>query len=78
MAGWWRRARGLLWLKPLDRKLLRDLWHIKGQAFAIAIVIACGVGMYVMSKGMLVSLEETRSASTPVENAGIYSNTSLN
>jgi len=62
MAVWWRRARGLLWLKPLDRKLLRDLWHIKGQAFAIAIVIACGVGMYVMSKGMLVSLEETRSA----------------
>lgn len=46
----------------LDRKLLRDLWHIKGQALAIALVIACGVGMYVMSNGMLQSLEETRRA----------------
>ncbi len=52
----------LQWLRPLDRKLLRDLWHIKGQAFAIAVVIGCGVGMYVMSKGMLVSLDETRRA----------------
>ena len=57
------RGNGLIeWFRPLDRKLLRDLWHIKGQALAIAVVIACGVGMYVMSKGMLVSLEETRSA----------------
>ncbi|GAA5524495.1 hypothetical protein Maes01_01052 [Microbulbifer aestuariivivens] len=50
------------WLRPLDRKLVRDLWSIKGQALAIAIVIGCGIGMYVMSKGMLVSLAETRSA----------------
>ncbi len=49
-------------LHPMDRKLLRDLWHMKGQAFAIAIVIACGVGMYVMSSGMLLSLQETRHA----------------
>ncbi|WP_295797554.1 FtsX-like permease family protein [uncultured Microbulbifer sp.] len=48
--------------KPLDRKLLRDLWAIKGQALAIALVIGCGIGMYVMSKGMLVSLAETRAA----------------
>ncbi|WP_420426668.1 ABC transporter permease [Algiphilus sp.] len=56
------RALGLHWLPPLDRKLLRDLWHIKGQAFAIALVIACGVGVYIMSKGMFASLEETRRA----------------
>ncbi|SDZ80911.1 FtsX-like permease family protein [Microbulbifer marinus] len=49
-------------LKPLDRKLLRDLWAIKGQALAIAVVIGCGVGMYIMSKGMLISLAETRAA----------------
>ncbi|QHQ40796.1 FtsX-like permease family protein [Microbulbifer hydrolyticus] len=47
---------------PLDRKLLRDLWAIKGQALAIAVVIGCGVGMYLMSKGMLVSLADTRAA----------------
>lgn len=57
------RTTGLIeWFRPLDRKLMRDLWHIKGQAIAIAVVIGCGVGMYVMSKGMLVSLEETRRA----------------
>lgn len=49
-------------LKPLDRKLLRDLWTIKGQALAIALVIGCGAGMYIMSKGMLISLAETRAA----------------
>ena len=27
----------------LNRKLLRDLWRIKGQAFAIGAVIAVGV-----------------------------------
>ena len=42
------------WLHPLDRKLVRDLWAIKGQALAIAVVIGCGIGMYVMSKGMLM------------------------
>ena len=50
------------WLHPLDRKLVRDLWTIKGQALAIAVVIGCGIGMYVMSKGMLISLAETRTA----------------
>ena len=49
-------------LAPLDRKLLRDLWAIKGQALAIAVVIGCGVGMYLMSKGMLASLADTRAA----------------
>ncbi|WP_226876850.1 ABC transporter permease [Microbulbifer hainanensis] len=48
--------------KPLDRKLLRDLWAIKGQALAIALVIGCGIGMYIMSRGMLESLQETRNA----------------
>ena len=28
---------------PLDRKLGRDLWRMKTQAFAIALVIAVGV-----------------------------------
>ncbi|WP_204903042.1 ABC transporter permease [Microbulbifer mangrovi] len=49
-------------LAPLDRKLARDLWAIKGQALAIAVVIGCGVGMYLMSKGMLASLADTRAA----------------
>ncbi|MDD9907004.1 MAG: ABC transporter permease [Rhodospirillaceae bacterium] len=46
----------------LNRKLLRDLWHIRGIVIAIAIVIGAGVATLVMSFGLVQSLEETRSA----------------
>lgn len=49
-------------LNPLDRKLLRDLRRVKGQASAIALVIALGVMMLVMMDGLVNSLEETRRA----------------
>ena len=44
----------------LDRKLLRDLWEMKGQAFAIASVIAAGVTMFVTYLSNFDSLERTR------------------
>ena len=50
------------WLGALDRKLLRDIWRLRSQAFAIALVIAAGIGMVVMSFGMIRSLEATRDA----------------
>ena len=49
-------------MSPLDHKLLRDLWRMKGQAFAIGMVIALGVGMLVMMTGLITSLNETRTA----------------
>jgi putative ABC transport system permease protein len=49
-------------MSPLDRKLFRDLWHIKGQVLAIALVIASGVGLLVMSLSSLVALDETARA----------------
>lgn len=49
-------------MTPLNRKLLRDLWRIKGQAVAIAVVIALGVLMLVMMSGLVTSLDETRRA----------------
>jgi len=51
-----------LGLSPLDRKLLRDLLRVKGQAFAIALVIALGVMMLVMMDWLVSSLEETKRA----------------
>ncbi len=36
-------------MKPLDRKLLRDLWRLKWQIAAIAVLIACGVSVSVMA-----------------------------
>lgn len=49
-------------MNPLDRKLLRDLWRMKGQATAIALVIAVGVSLLVMMTGLVNSLDETRKA----------------
>ena len=51
-------------MSPLDHKLLRDLWRMKGQAFAIGMVIALGVGMLVMMTGLVTSLTEPRAASS--------------
>ena len=49
-------------MRALDRKLLRDLWHVRGQALAIAAVIACGVAIVVMTYGAMISLRQTRDA----------------
>lgn len=49
-------------LSPLDKKLFRDLFRVKGQAFAIALVIALGVLVLVMMDGLVNSLHETKRA----------------
>ncbi|WP_379537830.1 ABC transporter permease [Novosphingobium tardum] len=49
-------------VRALDLKLLRDLWHLRGQAFAIAIVLAAATATFVMSLGVHHSLTETRDA----------------
>ncbi len=46
----------------LDRKLLRDLRRVKGQAAAIAVVIGLGVTMLVMMQGLINTLDETKRA----------------
>ena len=46
----------------LDLKLLRDLRALKSQAFAVAIVMACGLVMMIMTRSLIVSLETTRDA----------------
>jgi putative ABC transport system permease protein len=47
-------------MTALNRKLLRDLLRMKGQAFAIAMVVAAGVAMYVMYQSNFESLRETQ------------------
>lgn len=46
-------------IPALDRKLLRDLWEMRGQAAAIAAVIAAGVAMFVTYLSNFDSLERT-------------------
>ena len=49
-------------LSSLNRKLLRDLIAMKGQAFAITMVVASGVAIYVMYLSNFESLRETQRA----------------
>src|SRR5947209_2510 len=48
-------------IRALDRKLLRDVWEMKGQTVAICLVIACGVATFVMSLTTIRSLSITQS-----------------
>ena len=47
-------------LSHLDRKLWRDLRRMKGQAFAVAMVMGCGLAMMIMARSLVYSLETTR------------------
>ena len=49
-------------MHPLDRKLVRDLWRLRGQVLAIGLVIASGVGLLVMSLTVIEALQETATA----------------
>ena len=47
-------------MSALNHKLWRDLWHLKGQATAIALVIMSGVATFIMFLSTLDSLNYTR------------------
>lgn len=48
-------------MRALNIKLFRDLWHMKGQAFAIAMVVAGGTATYVLASSTLDSLKTTQA-----------------
>ena len=49
-------------MRKLDRKLLRDLAKMKGQAVAIGLVIAAGVATFVMSMCSYKSLDGSKES----------------
>jgi putative ABC transport system permease protein len=49
-------------MRALNHKLLRNLWKLKGQVLAIAVVIASGVAVLVMSLSALQALQQTAAA----------------
>ncbi len=49
-------------LTPLDLKLLRDISRMKGQVMAVALVMACGLAMMIMTRSLILTLEGTRDA----------------
>ncbi len=47
-------------IETLNKKLVRDLWNIKGQILAIIMVMACGIATFIMSFGVIDSLTLSR------------------
>ncbi len=45
---------------PLNTKLIRDIWNIKGQMLAIILVMTAGIAIFVITFGVLDSLKLTR------------------
>ncbi len=48
-------------MSVLDKKLMRDLWRLKGQGLAIALVMASGMAVLIMAIGTHRSLSEIRN-----------------
>ena len=49
-------------ISALDKKLLRDVWRLKGQTLAIAAVVAAGVALLVGTYGCLAALQLSKDA----------------
>jgi putative ABC transport system permease protein len=49
-------------MKQLDRKLIRDLFHLRGQTLAIALVVACGVASFIALRNIYQSLISTQAS----------------
>jgi putative ABC transport system permease protein len=44
-------------MRALDRKLFRDLLHMRGQAVAVALIVACGIASFVTIRSAYTSLQ---------------------
>ena len=49
-------------MEPLNLKLVRDLSGMKGQAIAVALVMACGLAVMIMARSLILSLASARDA----------------
>ncbi len=47
-------------LSTLDRKLFRDLWHMRGQVVTVALIVASGIATYVTMRGAYESVERAQ------------------
>ncbi|MCU0635902.1 MAG: hypothetical protein MUE41_13590 [Gemmatimonadaceae bacterium] len=53
-------ARAFVRLSMLDRKAVRDLWHLRGPAVAIALVMLAGVAGFVSMRSMVPHLRSAQ------------------
>jgi putative ABC transport system permease protein len=47
-------------LSALDRKLFRDLWHLRGQVLTVGLIVASGIATYVTMRGAYESIERAQ------------------
>jgi putative ABC transport system permease protein len=47
-------------LSALDRKLFRDLWHMRGQVVTVGLIVASGIATYVTMRGAYESVERAQ------------------
>ncbi|HSB11248.1 MAG TPA: FtsX-like permease family protein [Blastocatellia bacterium] len=47
-------------MTPLNQKLVRDLFHLRGQVAAVALVVVCGIATYVTMRSSYDSLVASR------------------
>jgi len=47
-------------MRPLTRKMFRDLWRLRAQSAAVVLLLAIGIGLLVASLGMQYSLRDAR------------------
>jgi putative ABC transport system permease protein len=48
-------------MRLLDRKVLRDAVHLKGQFLAVAVLVGCGVAVYIMLRSMNGYLRDSQA-----------------
>jgi putative ABC transport system permease protein len=49
-------------MTSLDRKLIRDIVHLRGQVIAVALVVACGIAAFVAMRSTYHSLLDSQAA----------------
>ena len=57
-------------VKALTLKLLRDIWHMRGAVFTIALVVASGVAAFVTLRGTWLSIARARDRYYSAERFG--------
>jgi putative ABC transport system permease protein len=57
----WHGEPDITSMNKLDRKLLRDLLHLRGQTLAIVLVVACGVASFIALRNIYRSLITTQA-----------------
>lgn len=49
-------------MKAINRKLLRDLWHLRGQIIAVAAVVMCGIAAFITMRSAYTSLVDAQAS----------------